>query len=129
MKEEILKLKKQGLKSFEIAEKLGCHRSMVTYHCNEEYRLRHVDKHRNRLEKIKQEAVKYKGGKCSQCGYDKCLDALDFHHIDPLQKDWSIRSSLMRKSLHLEKLKPELDKCLLVCCRCHREIHAGLITV
>jgi hypothetical protein len=23
-----------------------------------------------------------KGGKCEKCGYDKCLDALEFHHID-----------------------------------------------
>lgn len=128
MKEEILKLRKQGLKPFEIAAKLGCHRSTVTYHCNNEYRLRHVKKHQNRREKIKQEAVAYKGGKCQICGYDKCLDALDFHHIDPSQKDWSIKSSLMRKSLILGKLKPELDKCALVCCRCHREIHAGILT-
>jgi hypothetical protein len=29
---------------------------------------------------MKKQAVKMKGGKCSICGYDKCIDALQFHH-------------------------------------------------
>ena len=28
-----------------------------------------------------------------------------------------------------KKLKPEIDKCILVCSNCHREIHAGLINI
>lgn len=28
-------------------------------------------------------AIAYKGGKCQCCGYDKCIQALEFHHIDP----------------------------------------------
>ena len=75
----------------------------------------------NRLNK--QSAIEYKGGKCSLCNYSKCLGALEFHHIDPKQKDPNY-SSL--KNRHFSFLKNELDKCILVCSNCHREIHAGL---
>jgi hypothetical protein len=69
--------------------------------------------------KIKQKCVDYKGGKCSKCGYNKCNAALDFHHIDPTKKELKL-SKNRRK---WETLKAELDKCILVCANCHREIH------
>lgn len=76
---------------------------------------------------IKTELIKYKGGKCEICGYDKCNQALDFHHLNPEEKDFNISQSNIYKDL--TKLKLEVDKCILVCCRCHREIHAGLINL
>ena len=76
----------------------------------------------NRYKK-KKLLVEYKGGKCEICGYDKCLAALEFHHIDPDKKDFSISSS----SKSIDELKLEADKCILVCANCHREIHNNLI--
>lgn len=35
---------------------------------------------------MKLQAIKLLGGKCSLCGYDKCVDALEFHHKDPNEK-------------------------------------------
>ena len=32
---------------------------------------------------IKKMLVQYKGGKCERCGYNKCIRALEFHHLDP----------------------------------------------
>jgi hypothetical protein len=72
-----------------------------------------------RLAKLK--AIEYKGGKSNQCGYDKCPDALIFHHLDPSQKDFGISEN--GRSRSFEKMKPELDKCILVCSNCHAEIH------
>ena len=69
--------------------------------------------------------VNYKGGKCQCCGYDKCIEALEFHHVDPSKKDFQI--SGCHKSF--ENLKQEVDKCILVCANCHREIHAGLLKI
>jgi predicted HNH restriction endonuclease len=69
-------------------------------------------------------AVAYKGGKCQQCGYDRCLNALDFHHRDPAQKDFAI--SQYGHSRSWERVRKELDKCVIVCANCHREIHAGM---
>lgn len=72
---------------------------------------------------IKKALVKYKGGKCEICGYDKCMRALEFHHLDPLQKDFHPSQYLTRD---FSILKKEVDKCMLVCSNCHAEIHDKL---
>lgn len=79
----------------------------------------------NRARANKALYVSYKGGICQRpgCGYSFCVEAMDFHHIDPSQKDPTFKS--MRHWGFL-KAKEELDKCLLLCARCHREKHAGL---
>lgn len=76
-----------------------------------------------RRKKIKQLSIEYKGGKCYFCGYSKCQNALDFHHIDPSTKEFGIGSKGYTRSW--EKVKEELNKCVLVCANCHREIEAG----
>ena len=50
---------------------------------------RHVKKRRSVL---KEELVKYKGGKCEICGYNKCIEALEFHHLNREEKDFTISS-------------------------------------
>lgn len=80
----------------------------------------HVSKHRKRVKVL---AVEYLGGKCSVCGYGKCISALEFHHRDPTKKDFGISGT--NKSF--ESIKAELDKCMLVCANCHREIHQDII--
>lgn len=69
---------------------------------------------------LKMRAVEYKGGKCEKCGYDKCISALEFHHLDPSEKEFTITQGYIKS---WEKTKIELDKCILVCSNCHREIH------
>ncbi len=71
--------------------------------------------------KLKRQAIEYKGGCCQKCGYNKCPGALTFHHLDPSQKDFGIAAQGFTRSL--EKIKIELDKCILVCQNCHAEIH------
>lgn len=53
------------------------------------------------------------------CGYDKCVSALEFHHLG--NKEESPAYIIMRWSW--ERVKAELEKCILVCANCHREIH------
>jgi len=74
---------------------------------------------------IKQRLVDYKGGKCQICGYNRCINALEFHHVNPEEKDFTISGG----TKSFDTLKPEIDKCILVCSNCHREIHAGLIKI
>lgn len=71
--------------------------------------------------KIKEDLVEYKGGKCEVCGYDKCIAALEFHHRDFTEKDFNL--SKKGYTHGLEKAKKEVDKCILICANCHREIH------
>lgn len=73
-----------------------------------------------RRKKLRQKAIEYKGGKCSICGYSKCSDALDFHHES--SKDFGLSANGITRSW--EKTRAELDKCILVCSNCHREIHS-----
>ena len=72
--------------------------------------------------RVKIELVKYKGGKCEKCGYDKCIDALCFHHKNPDEKDFTIGG----RSCSFDNLKKEVDKCDLLCSNCHIEIHTEL---
>ena len=76
---------------------------------------------RERNRKFKIKCVEYKGGKCVKCGYSKYLGALQFHHLNPQEKDFSL--SRVRSLNFNEKIKQELDKCILVCSNCHFEIH------
>ena len=68
--------------------------------------------------------IQYKGGKCEECGYHHCLEALEFHHKDPTKKDFSISSKGYTHSW--KKVQEELDKCVMLCANCHRETHATL---
>lgn len=77
-----------------------------------------------RRDKLKTLCVEYKGGSCEVCGYNKCLTALEFHHIDPEQKDFGIGAKGYTRSF--EKVKIELDKCVMLCANCHREEHVRL---
>lgn len=79
---------------------------------------------KNRRKRIKEELLEYKGGKCQLCGYQKCSSALDFHHLNPEEKDFSLSTTSSYKNI--DKMKQEVDKCILVCANCHREIHYKL---
>ena len=70
--------------------------------------------------------IEIMGGCCKLCGYSKCTAALEFHHIDPTQKDFTFSKS---KNLSWDKIDKELQKCILVCANCHREIHYGNINI
>lgn len=74
-----------------------------------------------RQRKLKKNCVDYKGGRCVECGYNKCLGALDFHHINPEEKEFSIGK--FKLNSFDDKMKIELDKCVLLCSNCHREKH------
>lgn len=82
-----------------------------------------LDRQRN----FKKLCIEYKGGHCIVCNYNKCNGALEFHHLNPNEKDFTIANA--RLTSFNDKVKKELDKCILVCSNCHREIHSGLINI
>jgi 5-methylcytosine-specific restriction endonuclease McrA len=91
------------------------------YKDRREYLIKAVSRRRKRVREM---AIDYKGGKCSVCGYDKCTEALEFHHLSSSEKDFGISNKGYTRSW--TKIKEELDKCVLLCANCHRETHAGM---
>jgi hypothetical protein len=79
-------------------------------------------KQKERALSRKLELIKLKGGKCEKCGYDKNISALEFHHLDPNAKKFNLDSRNLSNTTR-DKILEELDKCILVCANCHRELH------
>jgi hypothetical protein len=59
---------------------------------------------------------------CSICGYNNHACALDFHHIHGKAKNISV---LCKESHSIERIKEEIDKCIILCANCHRVQHYG----
>lgn len=63
--------------------------------------------------------------RCVVCGYDKCKSALDYHHINSATKKFGLSNV---SNVTEDEIMTEIGKCVVLCCRCHREVHAGIIT-
>lgn len=77
-----------------------------------------------RSQQFKIKCLDYKGGCCSRCGYNKYVGALEFHHLDPTKKDFGICQISLRQ--FNDTIKKELDKCIILCSNCHKEVHNEL---
>lgn len=91
-----------------------------TYADRREELIRAVIKRRRKLKTL---AIEYKGGKCQICGYNKYPGALDLHHVNGT-KAFGIAEKGYTRSW--QKMREELDKCVLVCANCHRELEGGV---
>jgi hypothetical protein len=80
-----------------------------------------------RRRKVKRLLVRESGGRCAICGYDRCLAALEFHHVDPRTKDFGMAAKGMARSI--ERLRAEARKCILLCSNCHAEVESGLASI
>lgn len=81
-----------------------------------------LKKQKAHVDKNKRMAVDFLGGKCSRCGYDRCLAALELHHTNQSKKTmtWSkIRGS------NFEIIKKWIieEEITCICSNCHREEH------
>jgi hypothetical protein len=77
-----------------------------------------------RRRRVKRQLVDEAGGCCELCGYDACLGALQFHHVDPGAKSFAISRRGVTRAL--SKAREEAAKCVLLCANCHAEVEAGL---
>jgi hypothetical protein len=76
-----------------------------------------------RYAKHAERCAKYSGQVCRVCGqYKDCFAVLDYHHKVPAEKKHSISRMASRP---WDEVRAELDKCVVLCANCHREIHAG----
>ncbi len=74
-----------------------------------------------RRRKVKVILVEEAGGQCVQCGYNKCVQALQFHHRHDEIKSFGIAASGCTRGI--DKLREEAKKCDLLCANCHAETH------
>jgi transposase-like protein len=77
-----------------------------------------------RRRKVKRILIDEAGGRCQLCGYDRCVGALHFHHVDPTTKSFALSVGGWTRSL--EKTRAEANKCVLLCGNCHAEVEAGV---
>lgn len=84
------------------------------YHCKECNKANVKRKQRQ----LKLDLIKYKGGKCADCGGTFHPSAYDFHHLDPTEKEGNISNMSRAKAF------AEADKCVLLCANCHRVRHS-----
>jgi len=125
------KMINDGVTQKEISEKLKISISTIKRYKDKSFE--ELNKYRgymlsfmkDRRKDIKKQAVEYMGGSCKLCGYNKCFTALSFHHIDPETKDFQISGT----NRCWEKIKKELDKCVMLCTNCHLEVHDGITKI
>jgi len=80
---------------------MGCYEKVKKWRHNTKYRL-----------------IEAFGGECGICGYNKCSECLEFHHLDPLEKEFSSGSYVS-----WDRVVVEIRKCVMLCSNCHREVH------
>lgn len=114
------KTKKTGYQSHCKICARAYHKSAYT----EKYSDRIAVRNKTRADIAKQMLNDYKSNHpCIMCG-ESCLSCLDFHHKDPLLKDFTVSQ---RQNGSLLLLMEEVQKCVVVCRNCHAKIHAGLL--
>jgi transposase len=77
-----------------------------------------------RRRKVKQMLVEEAGGACVACGYSRCVAALEFHHLEPAEKKFSLSHRGVTRSM--ARARAEAGKCVLLCSNCHAEVEAGV---
>lgn len=125
LKEDIVKLQKAGYNYPEIATRLRCSKSTVSYHIGVNVKRKAHARQRKKIRENKIDLKTYYGGKCIICGYSRCTRALEFHHIDDSRKINEVAALASGKKTLWEEAK----KCVLLCVNCHREEQAGLIQI
>lgn len=77
-----------------------------------------------RRRRVREQLVAEAGGRCAICGYDRCIRALEFHHVDAAQKSFGV--SFGGVTVAIDRLRDEARKCVLLCSNCHMEVESGV---
>ena len=67
------------------------------------------------------------GVSCALCGYDRCIRALHFHHVDPSTKSFTVSHGGVTASI--ARARGEAAKCILLCSNCHAEVESKRVEV
>ncbi len=102
--------------------------------CTNCHRIRHASEAAasdHRIVELRREtklrAIAAFGGECGTCGYAFAPAAMEFHHPDPSKKEFAISVDGIYRTW--EKVRKELESCVMLCANCHAEVHAGIRTL
>jgi len=62
--------------------------------------------------------------RCQKCGYDRCKEALEFHH--PNDDKVMCLSDMIKRGWGRDRILTEAKKCRVLCANCHREEEYGV---
>lgn len=106
----------KSLDDFSWRDKLKGTRRSECKICQSNYMKERYKEKRQAIGEIKQDLS------CAKCGYNEYPTALDFHHLDPNQKDTTVARMIAAK-YSLERALNEINKCICLCANCHRVFH------
>lgn len=85
--------------------------------CHSQYMKNKYQENKQKLQSVKSEM------KCAKCGEDRGY-VLDFHHIDPTIKKYTISHMVAQHyNFEAQETQEEIEKCIVLCANCHREFH------
>ena len=97
--------------------------------CQKEYRKKHYENNKDKYiqkarvynKKVSDWFDEYKSNlTCSNCPESRWW-VLDFHHLDPSEKEYSLGH--LKSQGSKPKLLKEMAKCIVLCSNCHRDLH------
>lgn len=77
-----------------------------------------------RRRQVKRTLVEEAGGRCRLCGFNEHQSALQFHHLDPMEKSFHLSHQGMTRGI--DQMREEAQKCVLLCANCHALVEAGV---
>jgi len=118
MKEDILRLRGQGLSYNKIVKALGCSKGTVAYHCGTGQKEKNIERQRDRRSKVMKYVQEFKQERgCTDCKEDYPYWILELDHVRGMKVG---NLSFMVKQNTLAQVIEELKKCDVVCANCHR---------
>jgi hypothetical protein len=99
-----------------------------------EYKKKHYENNRQKVidsvaerrRELRKWFDEYKSTLSCKCG-ENHPDCLDFHHVNPEEKDLDIAMAINR-GWGREKIMREVAKCIVVCANCHRKLHSKKVS-
>lgn len=117
---KIKSLYANGMSYRQIEKELGCSKSTISYHVSDGQKIKAIQRQRDArsrvakfIQQLKQETP------CADCRENYPYWIMEFDHLPDSIKEFNV-SEYRQRTISLEKIKIEIDKCELVCANCHR---------
>ena len=101
-----------------VCQRIANRRAVDKYRVSTKGRAICVKANRTLRRKRKVDLLALFGGKCVDCGFDGHFAALEFDHLDPKTKKFTIGASGTARTWNA--LVEEAKKCEIVCSNCHK---------